>query len=184
MEIFYKAKKRCDGEGVFAGALAEAFQAKVRPEHYKLPDGMPLTLKTDHALKRLRTQLPPCKSGPQLREHIQNLPPTVKIYTSIKRVNCDVVIVSNGRAHFIEYHEDQHRNLKDARSRKIFTEDGEAIMVPRYVQRYLRDIWRIEHLHPLTIMWEDQFERVGLKGFELAESGVIEHSHRFALTQL
>lgn len=84
------------------------------------------------------------------------------------------MIVKDGKPYFIEYHEKQHYKLTDNRLKRVYTLSDEPIYVPRYVQRFLRDIWRIQNLHPLTIVWDDTFLKDGISEFIHTENNVFE----------
>jgi hypothetical protein len=103
------------------------------------------------------------------------LPAEVQVFLRPSQISCDVVTVQDGKPHYIEYHEKQHRTLSVNRPTCIYGVDGRVITVPRYVQRYLRDVWREQNLHPFTVMWDDKFARDGLAGFELTGAAFQEY---------
>jgi len=87
------------------------------------------------------------------------LPQSIKVIKSINDISVDFVIKSNDKLQFIEFHEKQHRNLSDKRPKLVFTNDFKEIEVPRFVQRFLKDYWRLENLSNYKIVWWDWFEK-------------------------
>lgn len=83
----------------------------------------------------------------------------IRIATDVSRVSFDAVIQQSGHTFYWEFHEKQHRGLTVDRPQAVYGANGEAYLVPRYVQRFLRDIWRIKAFPNLSIVWEDWFEK-------------------------
>ena len=92
-------------------------------------------------------------------EALKPLPSQVRAFDKLTKINSDVVVVRDGIPYFWEFHEEQHRTLKDSRTKKLHCVDGSEIEVPRFLQRLVRDWWRMKYLNPLTIVWFDWFEK-------------------------
>lgn len=95
----------------------------------------------------------------RLIQELSKLPEIIRVIKSINSISVDFVLIDGANVQYIEFHEKQHRNLSDKRIKKIFTTDFQEIEVPRYVQRFLKDIWRFENLENYKIVWWDWFER-------------------------
>jgi hypothetical protein len=108
--------------------------------------------------------------------HLKSLPQRVYPALSPNRISFDFVIVSSRRTYYIEYHERQHASLSVNRPTKVFDADGSAHTVPRYVQRLIRDVWRIQTFSDVTVVWDDWFARTGRKPPQLARG-----FHEFSL---
>jgi len=91
-------------------------------------------------------------------EEVRNLPAKIRVAMEPSRVSFDLVVEQAGRSHYLEFHEEQHRNLKDNRPKTIFETSGNGIAVPRYLQRFIRDFWRMTTFPNFTIVWFDWFE--------------------------
>jgi len=94
----------------------------------------------------------------QTIEALTVLPDKVRVAKSINDVSVDFAIVSENDIHFIEFHEDQHRRLTVERKTPIICTDNRRFEIPRFVQRLLKDIWRMENLPNYKIAWWDWFE--------------------------
>jgi len=103
----------------------------------------------------------------RLLDVLSQLPNTVKVAENISNVSVDFAIENNDTITFIEFHEQQHRNISDARIKPIFTPDNRRIEIPRYSQRFLKDIWRVEFLKNYKIVWWDWFEKNGINEFDI-----------------
>ncbi len=102
-------------------------------------------------------------------------PSTIKVAIHPNQISCDVVIHNNGKAHYIEFHEDQHARLTVKRPAVIYTQNGEPLTVPRYIQRLVRDVWRVKYLRPYSVIWADWFEQNGLDSFNCHASAYQEY---------
>lgn len=92
-------------------------------------------------------------------ESLATLPKEVLVAKAISEVSVDFVFIDkNDEITFLEFHEKQHRNLSVSRATPIFDEFGNRYEIPRYSQRLLKDIWRVEHLLNFKIIWWDWFE--------------------------
>lgn len=96
------------------------------------------------------------------------MPDFVQVAKTIKDVSVDVVILNGAKVRYIEFHEKQHRNLSVNRQTPIFIDSSKdsSILIPRYAQRFLKDIWRYENLNNYQIVWWDWFEHNKLKGID------------------
>ena len=90
---------------------------------------------------------------------LHQLPDRVRVAERNYQVSIDFLIIDeNNEKHFIEFHEKQHRDLSVTRQTPIFDENYNRFEIPRYVQRFLKDIWRLENLKNYKIVWFDWFE--------------------------
>lgn len=100
----------------------------------------------------------PANKRETCQQILNECPKLLQVTQNRRYVSFDVVVTDDGRTYYWEFHEDQHRRLTVNRESKIYdAETGEAITVPRYVQRLVRDVWRLEHFRPYTIVWKDWF---------------------------
>lgn len=90
---------------------------------------------------------------------LNKLPDTVRVAEKNNLVSVDFLIIDeNNKKCFIEFHEKQHRNLSVTRLTPIFDNKFNRYEIPRYVQRFLKDIWRIENLTNYKVVWFDWFQ--------------------------
>jgi hypothetical protein len=115
-------------------------------------------------------------------EQLIGLPSHICVATKMSSVSFDVVIQRAGHTYYWEFHEEQHRNLKDDRPKAIFGPDGRNYDVPRYLQRLLRDIWKIKAFPNVNIVWEDWFASIGRSNPPSMIHGFREYhlEHRFS----
>ncbi|HRY34110.1 MAG TPA: hypothetical protein P5531_14185 [Bacteroidales bacterium] len=99
----------------------------------------------------------------------------VSAFESINNISIDFTIKANGINYFFELHEDQHKNLSVSRATKIFDLQGNMILIPRYLVRLLKDIWRWNNLTNYQIVWADWFEKHSNKLMNILEPGRHEY---------
>jgi len=58
---------------------------------------------------------------------------------------------------------------------KIFDTNGTPILVPRYLVRLLKDIWRWKNLNNYKIIWADWFQLHSSELIDLLEHGKQEY---------
>ena len=109
-------------------------------------------------------------------EALEYCPPDIKVALSTSRVSFDIVVRQNGKFYYWEFHEDQHRSLKNSRPKDVFSPSGEPVKVPRGLQRLIRDVWRVEHFQHYTIVWHDWFAQNKNEYKPSLEEGLYEHS--------
>jgi len=88
-----------------------------------------------------------------------------------KEISFDIVGEVDGKAYYWEFHEKQHIRLSVDRPKRVYTPEGDPVIVPRFFQRLMRDLWRISFFEPYTIVWKSWFESRGATDecFEFAE---------------
>ena len=104
-------------------------------------------------------RLLPARRREQCIKHLLTLPEQIAVALSSNRISFDFVVEQGEERYYWEFHEQQHLKLTVARLELIYALDGSEYRVPRYLQRLLRDVWRVECFRDLTIVWHDWFER-------------------------
>ena len=99
----------------------------------------------------------PLRKKNELINILKNIPEKIKVIKTSSDISVDFVFVSDSKPYFIELHEKQHKKLTVSRMQNIYTVQCETIKVPRFAQRFIRDLWRIRNLPNLTIIWYDWF---------------------------
>lgn len=159
--IFNNARSNQAKELEFCEHLCKQFlNAELRQETHYLPNHLESeTLKPIEIAKRIKVNphLSDNKKIKCLRELIQ-LPPEIKVVTSISNITVDFTIIMRNTKHYIEFHEGQHYKLSVSRPSNLYTIDNKLMKVPRFLQRLLRDIWRFKYLPNYKVVWHDWFE--------------------------
>ena len=162
MNIFHSPRANCVGESLFVCFLRKHFpNANYVEESYPIQveylensvsaQSLIAALEQDH-------YLPNAAKETCLEILTNNCPPNIKIALNPNRISFDVVITLDKETFYWEFHEKQHRNLADPRNKQIYNaENDEVIIVPRYLQRLIRDVWRFQNFRPYTIVWQDWF---------------------------
>jgi hypothetical protein len=185
MQLYHQPHRSRKKETAFVQALAEHFNIQeVIPRNHPIPENLSGTLSTKDLAATLEANMPTGKRWPMLLAELQRLQEQVRVFITPSQISCDVVIVDESKPHYIEFHERQHRTLSIDRPRTIYDMSGETITVPRYVQRFLRDMWRAQNLRPFTIVWDDYFAAHGLQGISLHEDHLTELHQRIQITSL
>lgn len=160
MELYYQPHASRKREAQFVEHLVRTLPIKVVKESYfPLPDTLTGFTVDIRAIETLvaASLLTPLKKQ-RLLAVLAVLPNKVKVVNSMAQMTCDVVIVADGAPYYLEFHEEQHRNLTVARPNHVYTTAEEKIIVPRFAQRFLRDVWRGYYLRPFTVVWSDWFD--------------------------
>jgi hypothetical protein len=181
MQIYYQPHRGRKKEAAFVQALIQLWDiTEVIPHNFPVPM-LSSEISITNILIQLEQNLPKGKKWPLLVEHLKELPSQIKLFKSISEISCDVVLVKNGKPYFIEYHEKQHRILSIDKPKNVYSLEGKSLIVPRYVQRFLRDVWRIQNLHPFTLIWDHKFQTDGLNEFQCAEDEPYEFGDNIML---
>jgi hypothetical protein len=185
MQLYHQPHRSRKKEAAFVQALVGHFGIQeVIAHNYPIPENLSGGLSLTALSASLEAKMPAGKRWPKLLAELQRLPEQVMVFLSLSQISCDVVIINEGKPHYIEFHERQHRTLSIDRPRTIYDMSGESITVPRYVQRFLRDMWRAQNLRPFTIVWDDYFAAHGLQGISLHEYHLTELYQRTQITSL
>ncbi|MGH7409886.1 MAG: hypothetical protein ACREJ6_02320 [Candidatus Methylomirabilis sp.] len=165
-------------------------------ERFQTPESF---LKVSIGARSLAAALEKHATLPKIRrqrcvEYLQRLPDELFVATEPSDISFDVLVEDDGSLYFWEFHEEQHRNLKDARPRTVYDAKGEPHIVPRYLQRLVRDLWRIQSAKDLTVVWWDWFEqhssnftptlRPGFREYRLQETFSFDRLRREAGIEL
>ena len=129
------------------------------------------SLKTDILLPKKRKQI--CIDT--LSELNQE---RIIVFESANKISFDFTIKSNGNLFFFELHENQHKTLSVSRKTKIFDSNRNPILVPRYLVRLLKDIWRWKNLDNYQIIWADWFQLHSSELVNLLEQGKEEYGFK------
>jgi len=163
MHVYYKPHASRSSERAFFDHLVAHFpEAKVIDENFLVPNyTMSCTINKGQLTKALQKDiyLAPNKR----RECIDILsacPNELKAVVDPKSISFDIVITTTQQTYYWEYHENQHRSLNVTRPQAIYNSTSNTpIIVPRFFQRLLRDVWRALYFQPYTIVWKDWFDR-------------------------
>jgi hypothetical protein len=116
-------------------------------------------LDTSHLLSWLNAdRLLPTAKRDQCIALVKAFPPQIRVATETSPISFDIVVERGSNTYYWEFHEQQHRCLKDSRMKFVHGPECEPISVPRFLQRLIRDVWRIDNYPNLTIVWFDWFE--------------------------
>ena len=163
MDIHHKPNRNYIGETFFVYFLRQHFpQANYIKESYQI-DKKYLDNFVDKNLlikalekNQYLTQAAKKKCLDKLRDDA--CPTNIKVALNPASVSFDVVITSDDEIYYWEFHEDQHRKLSVTDYYYIYNaENDQPYSVPRYVQRLVRDVWRLQNFFPYTIIWKDWF---------------------------
>ena len=161
LTIYNKPHRSRQAEAAFVQALRVQFpEATFVAENYPISEQfLAKYVHTPSLLAALDTDTRlSARQREQCRAILSTCPEQLQVALDPKRISCDVVITDEQRSYFWEYHENQHRSLNVIRPQHIYdAQTGKAVTVPRFVQRLVRDIWRLQYLWPYTIVWKDWF---------------------------
>lgn len=177
MEIYFKPHSSRIQEQLFFNSIKKSItEANHIKENFSLPKSLiSELLKRDEiiALIECDSLLPKKKKNICLDE-MKKLPKELRIAESIAKINVDYVITNGNENFYIEFHEKQHRYLSVNRPTPIFSNDLVEYRIPRFVQRFLRDIWRWKYLDNYKIIWFDWFEANPITKIDFTSNGKME----------
>lgn len=160
LTIYHKSNSNRNKEAKFFQSLLNQFlEAEVVSKNYPInPNYLNCTVDCQHLISRLQNDaLLPEERRRECIKKLKELPSQLKVVVEVSNISFDFVIDSNRVPYFFEFHEEQHRNLKDSRIKNVYTKNGEPLSVPRYLHRLIRDVWRVQLFLPYTIVWWDWF---------------------------
>ena len=159
--IYYQPHKRRIREAAFVQHLVQTFQqAQIVHGRFNIdPKYLDCFVQKEEIVAKLEVDnLLPNQRRQNCLELLANCPSQIKIALNPNRISFDVVVERDKQIYYWEFHEEQHRNLGVNRLQQIYNAaDNEIILVPRYLQRFIRDIWRVKCFRPYTIVWYDWF---------------------------
>ena len=162
MNIYYATHKSRRAEVAFFESFRKQFpDANYLRECYRVEEHyLQKFVHTPSLLAALAlAQYLPTNQRERCKEALKKCPTWLKVARKTTSISFDIVVIDKGQTYYWEFHEDQHRKLKDNREKKIYDADTDKeITVPRCVQRLVRDIWRIQYFRPYSIVWKDWFE--------------------------
>jgi hypothetical protein len=159
IKIFHKPHKLRQREHQLCSLLVSSWDADLIEQDFRLDEEQlcrPVdSLKLIHSLER--DSVLPAHRREKLIGELRRLPTQLKAAQLVTQVSVDLTAEIDNERYFWEFHEEQHCNLKDDRAKKIYDMVGNVHSISRGLQRLLRDIWRIQCLPNLTIVWHDWF---------------------------
>jgi len=161
LTIYHKPHSARRSEASFVQLLRGQFpEAIYRAENFPLPaESLKNPVHTAQLLAALETDaLLPARQRTQCIELLRICPPELAVALNPNRISFDLVVVAATESYYWEYHEEQHRRLTVTRPKQLYDARTHApIPVPRFLQRLVRDIWRVQSFQPYTIVWKDWF---------------------------
>jgi len=161
--FYYQPNKRRKSELTFFNRLKDKYpNSKVLNQHF-LVDEHYLNQFVDFrklASWLMRDALLPNKKRLACLDLLKQYSFTLcRIALQAQNVSFDVVAQVGKEIFYWEFDEKQHQRLSLSRPGNIYTPAGEAIKVPRYFQRLMRDVWRSCFFDHYTVIWEDWLEQ-------------------------
>ncbi len=177
--IYYKPHGKRIREAFFVDCLKLHFPTAIIISENATIDPSRLNLYVDKAKLLLALEkeqrLPP-RAKQRCIDALSRCPMKLKVALDATRVSFDAVIENDGTRYYWEFHEEQHKNLTISRAKKVFSPAGEPTEVPRFLQRLVRDVWRVEHFQPYTIIWHNWFAQHHNEYKPSLKEGLHEHS--------
>lgn len=162
MDIYHRPHKSRKSEAEFFEMFRKKFPNANYPDKcYRVEDSYLSKYVSQKALLAAlqNNQYLPTNQREKCINHLKDCPTLLKVALKSTSISFDLVIIDKGISYYWEYHEDQHRKLKDNREKKLYdAETDKEVPVPRCLQRLVRDIWRIHTFPHFSIVWKDWFE--------------------------
>mgnify|MGYP006996006646 CR=1 FL=1 len=162
MILYYQPHQQRKSEAFFFEALRHRHpDAEISFSHFEVPiEKMDQFLDVEKIIRWLNTEKRlPIKKRTESLQILRAFPSNqIRIAFSPKEISFDLVIQTEHRTYYWEFQERQHASLTIDRPKKVYTPAGEPVIVPRFFQRLIRDLWRLSFFHPYTLVWKDWFE--------------------------
>jgi hypothetical protein len=198
--IFHKLNQRQRRENAFADFLASRLGGAVLNQRYTVDPKL-----FEHPVNKNRLLRCLTASDCYLRKRqacidrrrqecidwLRKLPAQIRVaLNDPSRISFDIVVERDSHPYYWEFHEKQHRELtvtmtgQHSRGSLVYGPNGEEFHVPRFLQRLIRDVWRITYFPDYTIIWYDWFDAERDRYSPLVSSGFREyyHPHEFSFT--
>ena len=158
IKVFHKRHKNQQRENQFCAHIVEAWGAELVPTAFVIdPTLTHCPVDSRQIVRWLKAdQLLPCRQRQECIKRLLDLPKRIVVFGS-RPISFDFVVQRENERYYWEFHEQQHFKLTDPRLRVVYAEDGSKYPVPRYLQRLLRDVWRVNNFPDFTIVWHDWF---------------------------
>lgn len=160
--LYYQPHQQRKSEALFFEALRHYHPDAIHSStHFLVPsEKMDQCLDVNKMIDWLAADrfLPPAKRT-QCLQILGSFPANqLRIAFRSTEISFDFVLQKNGQTHYWEFQESQHTKLTVDRPKKVYTPAGEPVIIPRFFQRLMRDLWRISFFRPYTSVWKDWFE--------------------------
>lgn len=160
--FYYQPHQQRKSEAAFFEALRKFHpEAIVSDSHFEVePEKMDQFLDVRKIMVWLEneTKLPKKKVNESL-EILKNFPSDeLQIAFTPKEISFDIELEKDGNFYYWEFQEKQHATLNIDRPKKVYTPAGDPVIVPRFFQRLMRDLWRMSFFSPYTSVWKNWFE--------------------------
>ena len=160
--LYYQPHQQRKSEAAFFKALHQFHpEAIFSYTHFEVPkEKMDQFLEVKKLILWLqKEQKLPVKKRTESLEILRKFPSEhLRVAFLPKEISFDIVLEKNQLFYYWEFQEKQHATLNIDRPKKVYTPDGEPVVVPRFFQRLMRDLWRLSFFRPYTSVWKDWFE--------------------------
>lgn len=165
IQIYYKTHKQREKEKLFFTSICDELVSPIHVNEKYLVQEEDINnyLYTKHIITCLEHDKYLGKRKTEGIEILKTLPDKLKISQNSRNISFDIVIVNNNMEFYYEFHEKQHYSLKSKICSPIYDDKNNEYRIPRYLQRLLRDIWRVQYFPSLKIIWWDYFNEYGYK---------------------
>ena len=169
MEIYHSYRSNATHENELLVALREMYPNATYRDQSWHPT--PAMLNVTVPKRALIDALVCCTHLPHLKRsrcvltlRHDRVPQDIRIATDVESVTFDFAIIdSSGVPFLFEVHEKQHRTLAVSRDSLVYGSNGWPVVVPRFLQRLIRDVWRLRACASASIdfaiLWFDWMAR-------------------------
>jgi hypothetical protein len=160
--LYYQPNIQRTSESFFFTALKNHHHdAIVTNSHFYVPAAtLDQFLEVENIIHWLETErFFPTKKRLECLDILRSFPTThLRVAFLPRDISFDFVLQKNDRVYFWEFQERQHAKLTIDRPKKVYTPAGDPVVVPRFFQRLMRDLYRLSFFRPYTSVWKDWFE--------------------------
>lgn len=161
VQVYHRAHRDHASETAFGEVLVQSLSAQlINNSHPVSVKHLQHTLDTRLLHARLaREDLLPERARTRCMDELCRLPDRVFAARGQFELTHDFVVETCDVTVVVEFHEAQHRRLTVNRPVPLFDDRGREYRVPRGLQRLIRDVWRVEAIDDLVIVWDDWFKQ-------------------------
>ena len=161
VQVYHRPHKAYASETAFGKVLVQSLGAQQISSGYPVSEKLlrhAIDTRLLHA-RLAREDLLPERARTRCMDALCLLPERVLAARGPFGLSHDFVVVKDDIVTVVEFHETQRRQLTVNRPVPLFDGRGKEYRVPRCLQRLVRDVWRVEVIENLVIVWYDWFEQ-------------------------
>lgn len=163
VQVYHRAHRAYASETTFGEVLVQSLGAlQINNSHPVSMNHLQHTIDTRRLHAQLaREDLLPERARTRCMDELSLLSDRVFAARGQSELTHDFVVETRDVTVVVEFHEVQHRRLTVKDPVPLYDDQGRRYLVSRSLQRLIRDVWRVDVVENLVIVWYDWFKQHG-----------------------